>query len=206
MRRAPRIVREMPRQAGRRVPPPKAALRPHPWLDEEARQRYTRWLESGKPFPLYLTQAVSERIRRHGERGAAQGREVLGLLVGELWRTDGESFAVVRDTATTALEATAFHVRFDRRAFARLFAALDRVGYEYLVLGWYHSHPGYGCFLSPTDLSTQRRMFRETYHSALVIDPVRRRIEVYALRNRAVEHRPFAVWKPTPSLRSARRR
>lgn len=205
MRRAPTILRETPRRMGRRMPPPSSAIRPHPWLDEAGKQRYERWLVSGRPFPLYLTQTVSERIRRHAERGASQGREVLGLLVGEVWRTDGETYAVARDTATTALQATAFHVRFDRRAFARLFAALDRVGYEYILVGWYHSHPGYGCFLSPTDLSTQRRMFREAYHSALVIDPIRKRVDVFALRHRATEPRPFAIWKPSPSVGSLQR-
>ena len=25
-----------------------------------------------------------------------------------------------------------------------------------IVVGWYHSHPGFGCWLSPTDINTQK--------------------------------------------------
>lgn len=42
------------------------------------------------------------------------------------------------------------------------------------AIGWYHSHPGYGCWLSGIDVSTQ--MLNQTYQEpfvAIVIDPVR---------------------------------
>jgi len=41
------------------------------------------------------------------------------------------------------------------------------------VIGWYHSHPGLGVFLSGTDVATQR--FQQTYsdpYLAIVIDPL----------------------------------
>merc|ERR1719372_845 len=42
------------------------------------------------------------------------------------------------------------------------------------VLGWYHSHPGYGCWLSGIDVSTQalNQNFQDPF-VAIVIDPVR---------------------------------
>lgn len=42
------------------------------------------------------------------------------------------------------------------------------------AIGWYHSHPGYGCWLSGIDVSTQ--MLNQNYQEpfvAIVIDPVR---------------------------------
>ena len=42
------------------------------------------------------------------------------------------------------------------------------------MVGWYHSHPGYGCWLSGIDVSTQ--MLNQQYQDpffALVIDPTR---------------------------------
>jgi proteasome lid subunit RPN8/RPN11 len=44
------------------------------------------------------------------------------------------------------------------------------------LLGWYHTHPDIGIFLSDTDLDkTHRRLFGELFQIALVYDPVRRR-------------------------------
>lgn len=40
------------------------------------------------------------------------------------------------------------------------------------LLGWYHSHPGHGIFLSATDLNTQALWFRQPWHVALVYDPI----------------------------------
>ena len=42
------------------------------------------------------------------------------------------------------------------------------------MIGWYHSHPGYGCWLSGIDVSTQ--MLNQNYQEpfvAIVIDPIR---------------------------------
>ncbi len=41
-------------------------------------------------------------------------------------------------------------------------------------MGWYHSHPGYGCWLSGIDVSTQmlNQQFQEPF-LAVVIDPTR---------------------------------
>ena len=42
------------------------------------------------------------------------------------------------------------------------------------VVGWYHSHPGYGCWLSGIDCSTQmtNQQYQEPF-LAIVVDPVR---------------------------------
>lgn len=48
------------------------------------------------------------------------------------------------------------------------------VGRMERVVGWYHSHPGYGCWLSGIDVSTQ--MMHQQYEEpfvAIVIDPIR---------------------------------
>ena len=42
------------------------------------------------------------------------------------------------------------------------------------ALGWYHSHPGYGCWLSGIDVGTQ--MLNQQYQEpwvAIVVDPIR---------------------------------
>lgn len=47
------------------------------------------------------------------------------------------------------------------------------VGKEQNIIGWYHSHPGFGCWLSGIDVQTQKLQqgFEDPY-VALVIDPI----------------------------------
>jgi proteasome lid subunit RPN8/RPN11 len=41
------------------------------------------------------------------------------------------------------------------------------------IVGWYHSHPGHGIFLSGTDLNTQRLSFKQIWQIAVVYDSLR---------------------------------
>ena len=56
-----------------------------------------------------------------------------------------------------------------------------------IMVGWYHSHPGYGCWLSGIDCSTQ--MMQQQYQDpflAIVVDPHRTiasgKVEIGAFR------------------------
>lgn len=50
---------------------------------------------------------------------------------------------------------------------------LNRTGRTEMVVGWYHSHPGFGCWLSGVDIATQRSFEALSDRAvALVIDPI----------------------------------
>lgn len=62
-----------------------------------------------------------------------------------------------------------------------------QVGRPENVVGWYHSHPGYGCWLSGIDVATQltNQMYLDPF-LAIVIDPNRTisagKVEIGAFR------------------------
>ncbi|MEM8859961.1 MAG: hypothetical protein AAGD96_16655 [Chloroflexota bacterium] len=43
---------------------------------------------------------------------------------------------------------------------------------DQIIVGWYHTHPGFGIFLSNMDLFIHRNFFPQKWHVALVLDPV----------------------------------
>lgn len=63
------------------------------------------------------------------------------------------------------------------------------------VVGWYHSHPGYGCWLSGIDVTTQmlNQQFQEPF-LAVVIDPTRTvsagKVEIGAFRTYPEGYKP----------------
>ncbi len=65
--------------------------------------------------------------------------------------------------------------------------ALQVVGRLENMVGWYHSHPGYGCWLSGIDVSTQsiQQQYQEPF-LAIVVDPHRTiaagKVEIGAFR------------------------
>jgi proteasome lid subunit RPN8/RPN11 len=46
---------------------------------------------------------------------------------------------------------------------------------ECVIVGWYHTHPGFGIFLSNMDLFIHHNFFTQKWHIALVLDPVGQR-------------------------------
>ncbi|XP_074641428.1 COP9 signalosome complex subunit 5 [Tubulanus polymorphus] len=99
--------------------------------------------------------------------------EVMGLLLGKV---DG-NVMIVMDSFALPVEGTETRVNAQAQAYEYMAAyteAAKQVGRLENVIGWYHSHPGYGCWLSGIDVSTQmlNQQFQEPF-VAVVIDPVR---------------------------------
>ena len=176
-------VEEMP-------PPSEERAIPHKWLPKDAMSLYAD--EQGAE--MYLFKTAEEKVRNHALSKVEEGLEVMGFLLGEVFTHQGTEYTVVRDVATTDLEATSVSVRFDPDGFESLFASLECARFRYVLVGWYHSHPGHGCFLSSTDLATQRGIFDRSYHTALVVDPVRMEMDAFYLSGAEVRRRKFMVY------------
>jgi len=99
--------------------------------------------------------------------------EVMGLLLGKV---DGNTM-IVMDGVALPVEGTETRVNAQAQAYEYMAAyteAAKQVKRLENAIGWYHSHPGYGCWLSGIDVSTQ--MLNQQYQEpfvAIVIDPVR---------------------------------
>ncbi|XP_064626498.1 COP9 signalosome complex subunit 5 [Lineus longissimus] len=99
--------------------------------------------------------------------------EVMGLLLGKV---DGNTM-ITMDSFALPVEGTETRVNAQAQAYEYMAAyteAAKQVGRLENVIGWYHSHPGYGCWLSGIDVSTQmlNQQFQEPF-VAIVVDPVR---------------------------------
>jgi proteasome lid subunit RPN8/RPN11 len=129
---------------------------------------------------------------KHGRK-----KEVMGLMIGQSFHYKNEEFSVVKNVVTSELEATEVNVKFD--SFEKLFDQLDELDYEYQIIGWYHSHPSYTSFMSPTDVDTQARMFKHPYQYAIVIDPIKNDMNAFTLdqvKKNKVKEKPFAIIEP----------
>jgi proteasome lid subunit RPN8/RPN11 len=191
----PRIVRETRRPIEEKEPPERDSLSPHDWLSGDSVALYAEVSQSGKTFDVYLSAKAKEKIRLQAEKEAPRRLEVMGFLLGEVRDWRDHIYVVVRDIVTTELKSSSSKVRFDPEGFPKLFSNLDDSGFDYVLVGWYHSHPGHTCFLSRTDLETQRRMFDQPYHTAIVIDPINQDIKAFRLSGNGYDEVAFAIFE-----------
>lgn len=192
----PKIVGETKRSLVEKEPPSIQRLRPHPWVSGPSRSEHQERLRSGGLFDVFLSSVGEEKVRAHAVQEAPRRLEVMGFLLGEACTWEGRAYSVVRDVVTTELRSSTSKVRFDPKAFPKLFLGLDDSGFDYILVGWYHSHPGHTCFMSGTDLETQRSMFNQTYHVALVIDPINHDIKTFRLCSGGYEETAFTLFDP----------
>ena len=95
--------------------------------------------------------------------------EVGGVLVGAL----GDKALPTVSGAIAALEARGERasVTFTHDAWATVHSTLERDFPDQQIVGWYHSHPGFGVFLSRHDLFIHENFFSDPRQVAYVVDP-----------------------------------
>lgn len=99
--------------------------------------------------------------------------EVMGVMQGKVL---GSEF-IVLDAFPLPVEGTETRVNAQAEAYEYMVEYLETTkaaGKQENIVGWYHSHPGYGCWLSGIDVGTQ--MTNQRYQEpflAVVIDPHR---------------------------------
>ena len=95
--------------------------------------------------------------------------EVGGILVGH-FGDDGP--AVVASVPAHKATSETANVTFTHEVWEEVLPAIDRDHPGEVVVGWYHSHPGFGVFLSEYDKFIQTNFFGNPQMEALVIDPL----------------------------------
>lgn len=138
----------------------------------------------------------------HARSGGISGNyniEVMGLMQGKIDTRDpaGPTF-IVMDAFALPVEATETRVNAQADAYEYMveYQSMCRdSGRLENIVGWYHSHPGYGCWLSGIDVATQtlNQQFQEPW-LAVVIDPTRTvsagKVEIGAFRTFPEGYKP----------------
>eukprot|EP00003_Mantamonas_plastica_P023368 TRINITY_DN4190_c0_g2_i1.p2 TRINITY_DN4190_c0_g2~~TRINITY_DN4190_c0_g2_i1.p2 ORF type:complete len:283 (+),score=93.92 TRINITY_DN4190_c0_g2_i1:412-1260(+) len=97
--------------------------------------------------------------------------EVMGLMLGDL--VDEYTIKVV-DVFAMPQSGTGVSVEAVDPVFQTdMMAMLTQTNRPEVVVGWYHSHPGFGCWLSGVDVNTQKSFEQLNIRNvAVVIDPI----------------------------------
>ena len=110
---------------------------------------------------------IPQQIRHHGR--SSLNAEVGGILLGKISGT-----TTVVDALIPADKATSggTHVTFTQDAWEDIYKIKDAQYPESRIVGWYHTHPGFGIFLSEYDLFIHRNFFSDPQQIAWVFDPL----------------------------------
>ncbi|OQE19928.1 hypothetical protein PENSTE_c014G03557 [Penicillium steckii] len=118
---------------------------------------------------VHISSLALLKMLRHGRAGVPM--EVMGLMLGEF--VDEYTVRVV-DVFAMPQSGTGVSVEAVDPVFqTKMMEMLRQTGRPETVVGWYHSHPGFGCWLSSVDINTQQSFEQLTPRAvAVVVDPI----------------------------------
>lgn len=124
------------------------------------------------PFQVYIVKEAYDKAWRHV--GQSRHTECGGILVGHPFRTSDQeiTFIVIVDIIPQDSDNRSVgHFTVSPTEISEARVTLEQTGY--LAVGWYHSHPGHGVFLSEQDMTIVRSIYDSHWHVAWVMDPFR---------------------------------
>ena len=138
-----------------------------------------RWISpfegdgNGVPVSVFFTQNAYHQAVRHAS--SSLDFEVGGILVGKWCEDSGSARQYIVISACLPARFTqqgSVFLTFTQDSLVDIHAKIDEMYPEDAIVGWYHTHPRMGVFLSQYDTWLHNHFFPEPWQVALVIEPL----------------------------------
>jgi proteasome lid subunit RPN8/RPN11 len=139
---------------------------------------------------ILVSQEVMQRVNRLV--GVTLEREIGGFLLGNRYRcpnSQREYVIIDQYSAAQFTESTGVSLAFTKEAWAQMDDELSGKFRGKKLVGWYHSHPNMGIFLSRWDVELHDGRFPADWMSALVIEPGKHDAGFFARRGGRLDPR-----------------
>lgn len=154
--------------------PHAAAVKAGRWQDNE---RTLRWCKF--PVPGLADEVLRVTFSRTAyadlvaHTKANLDEEVCGVLAGDFCEDElGTYVSVAAIVMGTSTKRGAAHVTYTHETWAQIHETLAKEHPKLGIVGWYHSHPGFGVEFSDMDLFVQENFFASPLQIAIVVDPL----------------------------------
>jgi len=126
---------------------------------------------SSVEFRIAISDEAYEFMKVHAKENVEV--EVCGVLIGEIYKDENGPFLEV----TNAIRGEYANnqgvgVTFTHETWSYIHEEKDSKYPDKQIVGWYHTHPRFGIFLSTQDLFIQENFFNQPWQVAFVIDPI----------------------------------
>jgi proteasome lid subunit RPN8/RPN11 len=120
---------------------------------------------------IYISQSTYKEIQKFTKNKLTN--ESGGMLIGNVVEAFGKTNIIIRGFVEAKYsEATPTTLKFTHETWDYVHGVVEKKYEDGKILGWIHTHPDFGIFLSEYDKFIQNNFFREDYQIAYVVDPI----------------------------------
>ena len=169
------------------TPAPKMSVRDISVSDPKARRQFPGPRQAEAALRVAVERSAYAELIAHAKESLEA--EVCGVLAGQVCEDDAGVFvhveAVIRGTAASQAST---HVTFTQATWNAIHSTLERDYPKLRMVGWYHTHPGFGVEFSDMDLFIQENFFPGPTQIALVTDPLSGAVAICVNTPRGIEY------------------
>lgn len=143
---------------------------------------------------IYISQSAYNIVHKFAKSKTDNERG--GVLVGCVIQEFGKTNIVVQGFIEAKFnESTSTTLKFTHETWEYVHKEIARKYENGKIVGWIHTHPNFGIFLSEYDMFIHSNFFSDENQIAYVIDPIQHDEGVYCWANGKIEHcRGFYVY------------
>lgn len=146
---------------------------------------------------IYISQQMYKMIHNFTKNKTTN--ESGGVLIGSVIEEFGKTNIIISGFIEAKYcEGTPTTLKFTHETWEYIHKEIDKKYPDKKIVGWIHTHPNFGIFLSEYDMFIQKNFFNEPYQVAYVIDPIQKIEGFYFWINNNIERcKGFFVYDKT---------
>lgn len=135
---------------------------------------------------VYIKQDVYKALEKLSRSDTS--KELGSILIGEHREELGKTHVIISDYIEAKYtDASASTLTFTHETWNYIHSEQERLYPDKKIIGWQHTHPNYGIFLSNYDMFIQENFFDLPFQIAYVIDPIQDLRGFFQWKNGKVE-------------------
>ncbi len=135
---------------------------------------------------VYIRQSVYKELESYSAEDIS--RERGAILVGDYSERDGVVSVIISGYIEAEYtDSSSATLTFTHKTWEYVHCELERNYPDKKIIGWQHTHPDYGVFLSGYDMFIHENFFNLPFQIAYVIDPVRKKRGFFQWKGSEIE-------------------
>jgi proteasome lid subunit RPN8/RPN11 len=119
---------------------------------------------------IFVDSAILRKIIDYSRTN--KSRELGGVLVGNYWTWNKRDYITIEDYIEAQGESRSASFKFTLESWHEVGKIREQRYPDQPLVGWHHTHPSFGIFLSGMDQFIHQGYFNLPWQVALVVDPV----------------------------------